>query len=215
MTLPRSIQLMLTALSGLTGLSALVVAALALLQRPSPAWFLAWFELVVVAAGIFGVLVGRGRFREGPAITLLCIAGVVAVGTLLGYLSAGRELMGVSLTGLLLARAAGAAVFAAAAGADVLLREPRRSVPMLCKGIAAGVPVMIVLVLAARGSMLSQVSGWHPLAQVAFWLLGFAVFAALACASAHWVIRSFQIGVELAEARRTGSPEPASTGASR
>ncbi|MBL8991189.1 MAG: hypothetical protein JNJ48_06375 [Phycisphaerae bacterium] len=196
MALPRPIWMLLGLLSGLVALSAGVTAVLALVQRPGAAWFLAWFEVVVLTAGVIGVLLARGRFRDGPAIALLCIAGCVAAGSFLGYLSAGRTLMGQSLTVYMLARVAAGGVFAAAAAADVLLRRPGLSVPLLMRGLLAGIPVLVAAAMAVRTSALASINALHPLAQFGVYIGAFVVLAAMTCASAHWIIRAFAIGVE-------------------
>lgn len=211
MALPRPIWMLLGLLSGLVAASAGVTAVLALVQKPGAAWFLAWFEVVVLTAGVFGVLLARGRFRDGPAIALLCIAGCVAVGSFLGYLSAGRTLMGQSMTVFLLGRVAAGGVFAAAAGLDVLLRRPGQSVPLLMKGLLAGIPVLVVAAMAVRTSALATINGLHPMVQFGVYIGAFVVLTAMSCAAAHWTIRAFALGVEAGATR--GEPNGAGDGA--
>src|SRR5437763_1134903 len=96
-TAPKSSLLAAIMLCSLTGISSVAVIAAAALDSP-PAWFLFAFEVVILLACIIGCLIGIGRFAEGPAIGLACIAGCIAVGSLLGYFGAGKALMGRSLT---------------------------------------------------------------------------------------------------------------------
>lgn len=208
MSLPRSIWNLLGLLAGFVALSALVVAALAVLQRPAAAWFLALFEVVVFVAAVFGVLLARGRFRDGPAMALLCVCGTIGVGSVMGYLTT-RQLMGTSLEMFVLARVGAAGLFGAAAAAEVLLRDPRKSMPMLFKGIMAGIPVLIIAAVVSRSSVLASISAMHPLTQLAVWVGGFVVVTVLGCASVHWLIRAFAVGVEKLEQ----SPTPGSAGA--
>ena len=88
------------------GFSALAFAVPAAAHSPKPAWFMLGFELVLVVGAVMGVLTGLGRFREGPAAAIACVAGVTLVASFLGYLGAGRQLYGHDLLPPLVAREA-------------------------------------------------------------------------------------------------------------
>jgi hypothetical protein len=153
----------------------------------------------VLIAGIFGVMLSRGsRFAgaTGPAITLLCIAGVVGVGSLLGWVGTGREAAGVKLTGALAFRAALAAAIAALAGAHVLSRRPKESLSLLIKGVLFGLPVLAVGAMAYTGVLSRAFKDAGELVLVVGGVVGAVIVGGLICASAHFLIRAFQVGVE-------------------
>ena len=74
------------AASGLVLLSSLGGVAASLLNSPR-LYFLLGFEVVILVATVFGVLLGRRKFGSGAGLGLLCVAGVVLAGSLLGYIS--------------------------------------------------------------------------------------------------------------------------------
>lgn len=182
-----------------TVLSALGGIGLALSQRPTPAWFLLMFEGPVALAGVFAILLARGsRFggTSGPAMTLLCIAGCVGAGSVMGYIGTGHEAAGIRLTKALLARLVLAGGFGSLAALCVLLRRPARSLPLLFKGVALGLPLPIVALLVSRGIGVAQFNALPEFVQIVAYLLGAVVLGGLFCASVHVVIRAFQIGID-------------------
>ncbi|MEZ6233841.1 MAG: hypothetical protein R3B68_06590 [Phycisphaerales bacterium] len=131
-----------TALWGLVG----VVAAAFL--AGTPVWTALGFEVVVVVAGVLGVLLGLGRFREAPALGVLCVAGVFGVASILEYTGSSGDLAGIPLRPWMLARIAIAAILAGVAALLVLQRD-RRSWGMLVKaGVLGAVPGVAALVFA-------------------------------------------------------------------
>jgi len=182
------LRLLVIVLSVAVLASAAIAAVLAVLSHP-PAWFMLIFEVPITVAGAFGVLIGRGRFKEGPALALACVAGTVGAGSLLGYLGAGTTLMGVDLRMFLTARLAAAAVLGATAGAIVLFRNPRRSFAALARGIILGglLAGLLGCLWAARGAIGSMNAVVLSLGSM---IVG-AIALGLAAASIHYVIRAF------------------------
>lgn len=194
----RAFRLAFGAVSGATGMSSLAVLALALLNEPT-SWYLVGFEVVILVAAVMGMTSAMKGLRDGPAMTLLCIAGAVGVGSLLGYVGSGRVLMGWSLKPLLLVRLVDAAALAAAAGAIVLLRQPKATFPLLGKGMLFGAIVIATVGVAwiFRGSI-NGASG--PARVGALAALG-VVTIVLVSASGHYIIRAFSVGATGGPAR--------------
>ncbi len=190
------------ATSAIAGISGLAMAAL-ILFNPPVYWFMLGFEVLITVAAVFGVLLSLGRFRDGPALALLCIAGAVGAGGLLGYVGSGKTLVGIDLKYLLVLRAALAAAFALAAAAVVLARRPRASLPLLATGIGAGVALVALGAgfWAARGTLAGAAG---PVRVIAFTVAGVLVIC-LVSAAGHYLIRAFAIADE--------SPEPGQAGA--
>ncbi len=188
----RPALLLALVLSALVLLSAVAGATISLLNQPKPAWFALAFELTIIVAAAMGCLVGLGRFRQGPALALLCVAGSVAVGSLLGYVGDGRRLLGLNMMPSLAARELAAGLLLASAAWLVLARDPTRTLPPLVKGLALG-----VLALAAAGGLWAARAGLASIPDaVKLFLIVvlFLVFTVLVSISAHLVILAFQRG---------------------
>lgn len=184
-------------LSVAIGVSAIVVAVLALTANARPAWALFGFEAVIAVSCIFGVRVGRGAYREAPGLALACVAGSVLVGSVLGYLSLNPPTLGgVGVRPFLAARLLGGAALAGAGAACVLSRHPR-SRSLALKGVMLGVPVAAsaaVLIVPALRAPIAPVFRLGPTAQLAVGAGAFIVLGALLCASVDRLIRAFELG---------------------
>lgn len=188
--LPRGIGLFVSVVALLVLLSALVGIGAAGLQTPT-VWFLIGFEVAILVASAFGVLIGLGRFADGPALGLACVAGVVGAGSLLGYL-AGQGNLGVDLKPFLLARAMAAAGIAFGAGAAVLLRNPRLSLPRLGIGIGCAVGFVIACALAWRFS--ASLAHLGTVTGALLGLIATAIMLGLLAAAVHLLISAFEAG---------------------
>lgn len=194
----------------LTGVAGIASAAFGLQM------FTAMFEFCIALAGMVGLLALRGRFGPAIAMSLVCVAGVLAVGGLLSYVGMGPEksLFGRALPrpvqGLLLARVAAGAVLGLAAAAEVLRLNPARAMPKLLLGIALGSPLLVGL-LAFRAGWLTPVAAKiAAMPGLVIAMTGFAAFVAvvgLLAASAHLIISAFQAALQSAPA---SAPEPRS-----
>lgn len=179
--------------------SALGVAGIALVRGAQPYWLVVGMELCIAMAGVFGVLFLRRKFAEGPAMTLLCIAGTVFAAGFLSWLAVrgGIKLKGdqsLNLKMVMLARVAIAAALVGLASVEVLRRD-RRSVGLLGRAVATGVPLAIIAggMILGRDALAAQqaVPAWIVWTLVS---IGAVVAMALLCACGHFVVRAFEIG---------------------
>lgn len=191
--LSKPVRLLVSLLSTGVGLSALVGLGL-MLRTPKPSWFFVEFEVVIVAAAIFGVFLGMGRFREAPALTLVCIAGAIGFGSLLGYLGAAKALLGVSLTPWLYARVGASVALAAVAGLNVLARHPGRSLPALSRGVIFGtVFVGVVAGGWVASKQLASANAPGAVKLIAFLLVS-SIALGLIAAAVHYLVKAFAAG---------------------
>lgn len=197
MTLPRPIPLLLAALGAVVLLSAAVGVVLTFTQSP-PAWFFFSFELVVMLASVFLVLLGLGKVKDGPAITLLCCAGAIGAGSLLGWKGTGQQIDGHSITWLVAFRALIAAALVLIAAAEVAARDPKRTLPRLAWGTVMALPLLAILALYMNGvipNAVGKLGQDRPALAFGVWMIiGIAVMA-LVSAAGHLFITGFAIGV--------------------
>jgi hypothetical protein len=187
---PRGLGVFVAGVSAVVLLSSLVGAGAAALNSP-PVWFMLGFEVVIAVAAVFGVLTGMGRFGEGPALALVCVAGAVGAGSLLGYL-AGQGNIGIGLKPFLLAREASAAAIAGAGGVIVMMRRPQVSVRRMAIGLAcAGSFAGICAGLWVFGNRLS---GLGTMAGALVGLASAVTLLALLAAAVHLIIGAFEAG---------------------
>ncbi len=187
--------------SALVLLSAAAAILAGALSSPRPIFMLG-FEVVILISGAFGVLVGRGRFGDGPAIALLCVAGAVAVGSLLGDLCAGKRIGTFDLRPLLFARCAAAAVLALLAGVIVLRRDPAHSIRALLRGIVFG--VLFIGLVGGLYAVRAQVFAHGPLAKAGMVIVGGVVGLGLLAATVHYTIKAFAPRSELRAVQNAG-----------
>ncbi len=206
LTLKKPIGLLTACACVAIGLSAIAGIAGSLLGV-SPLWFFLGFEVVTLAACVFGVLLASGRFSDGPAIGLLCVLGTVAVGAILGDISTQLSnpiggpilrtfgkggLVQIPVTTFLALRLTGAGIIGLCAAWTVLHRRPSESLKSLAVGLGLSVAMLGVLAI-----------GWKartPLASIGSFastigLLTVGVLAlGLLAASVHYTLRAFEFG---------------------
>lgn len=205
------------------GVLALVTIGAVLTRADQPYWMVVGFEVVVLAASAVALLFSRGKFRDGPGMALLCVAGPIFVAGVLGYLStkptASLLLHGraVAMKPWALAHAGAAGVLAMLSAYEVMRRNTR-SLYYLARAAMAGAPLAAMLAAAwmlYRKSQTAQAAyealvedailkGQSPpptpepfLPPSVTWLggsLGAVVALVLFCACAHCVIRAFEMG---------------------
>lgn len=198
---PRFLLFFLGLLGVAVALSAAAMAVVALVVTERPVWMLFGFEVVVMLAGVFAVLFARGRHHEAQGLTLLCIAGSVFAGSVLGWLSVNGALqvknsdVPVSLKLWLLARVGCAGVYAVAAAALVLVRR-RESRPFLVRALLTGAPLVLAAggLALARTQISSLAGSVHPVVSIFVACVLGLVGIALASICGHCIIRAFQIG---------------------
>ncbi|MFT3686102.1 MAG: hypothetical protein QM783_14475 [Phycisphaerales bacterium] len=210
MTLPRPIPILIAGLGGVTILTALAGVAMAVMQRP-PAWFFLGFEVVVVLAAVFLILLGIGRIKEGPAITLICAAGAIGAGSLLGWQATGKQINGHSITWLVGVRGLIAAVLVLAAAADVALRAPSRTFPKIGWGLVFAFPLLGGLAcwkVGLLGSVIGRVAGNSQPLAFGLWMVVGIIGGVLLSAAGHLLITGFQAGVKASD-EPAPAPKPA------
>lgn len=183
------------AASALVLLSSLGGIAASVLNTPR-LYFLLGFETVILIAAVFGVLIGRRKFGAGPGLGLLCVAGVVLAGSLLGYISCRDPLrgvlFGVPLKWLILGRFALGGLIGIGAAAVVLGRRPKESMSSLVRGLAFGAAFFAFL--AAIWYLRSHAAQLGQLIQTLGLLLSGAIGLGLLAAAMHYTIRAFEFG---------------------
>lgn len=209
--LSKPARLLVGVVAAAVGLSTLAIFGLGFMAAAKPLWFLIGFEIVVLVASVFGLLIAAGRYQSAPAIGVMCTAGTYFTGAVLGWLSV-RSVPFTELPNLaesqgrvmmlwMLGRIGAAGLLALVAAATVLLRNPRSMNHLVWAG-ASGLPLAFVGAMAYIGR------GWfgETVSSMPGWLAGsigalLAVVAgALFCIAAHNVIRAFEMGRP--EARR-------------
>lgn len=179
--------------------SALGVAGIALFRGAQPYWLLVGMEACIAMAGVFGVLFQRRKFADGPAMTLLCIAGTIFAAGFLSWLAvrSGIKLKGdqsLNVKMVMLARVGIAAALVGLASFEVLRRN-RRSIGQLGRAFATGVPLLIIAggLYAGRDAIAAQqvVPAWIVWTLVS---IGVVIAMGLLCACGHFVIRAFEMG---------------------
>lgn len=195
----RPIRILTLVLSLVMGLSALAGAGLALApllgSDQRPAWILFGFEVVVLAGAVVGVLFGRGRFGEAPGLALACIAGTFAVASILGWQAAGRQLNGISLNPFVAIRVL-VALALGTCGAWCVLSRRETAWRSALLGVTLGVPVVLAVAALVIRSWREAIAGHVGSggAAAAAAVIGFLFFGGLLSASAHFLIRAFELG---------------------
>lgn len=183
-------------------------------------WAQAGFEALLLIAGVFGALTGLGKFREGPAMALICAAGAGFVGAGLAFLTRGGRppLIGVDMLLAMLtdpiagARLGGVAGLAALAGLIVLLRRPAASFRYVGLSAATGAPVALAGALWILGPGRSAFVALHPLLRAVVGAAAFLAVIGLATVSLHCLIRAFEQGREDEPPEQTPQTSAAQTG---
>jgi hypothetical protein len=194
-------------MSALAGLVALAGFGLGLAElvtgNPSPgAFWMTLFQFCALVACVMGVFAGAGRFRSGPAMTPLIVAGVLLVAGALSEPSLIRsgmprlEVFGVPLRPLALTELVLALAMGGLSLLVVLVRRPTRTLPKLLIGLAVIAPAMAAAVAFLMPAVRSVLSGWSPvvLTLVVVGVLGFA--GVLLSIGAQFVIRAIEIGID-------------------
>lgn len=195
--LPPLVRYVVAGVSAVVLASALA-AAVACALAPTPIWVMFGFEVVIALAGVIGLLGVKGRFDEGQAMWLLCIAGTLFVAGFLAYLATrgGVQLRTGGPTHATLAwsvsRLGAAGLFGLLAVYSVLRRT--------AQGRAFFVRGLVLLAVlggvlspfaVARGmpGFVAQMAG--PIRGGVLTVVGIVVVV-LACAAGHALIRAFE-----------------------
>ena len=201
-------------LSIVLAFSAAAGAIGAALAAPS-AWFTIVFEALVLLAAGFGVQIGLSRGpRHGLALAVLCIAGVIAVASVLGYAGLGqtRQIWGSSARPFLFGRLALAGIFGLAAAGVAIQPAMHRALPRLLLGLALIAPVAAFAALMSLGTLRPWLStlGSGPKAIAA--VVGFIACTALLAAGTQLIFSAFALAARAAEPSEPTSPAPTPRG---
>jgi hypothetical protein len=189
-------------LSAVLALSVLPALWLTLFAGEAVLWFSTVFELLVLAAAMFGLAAGLGRFIQGWALTLVCVGGTVLVCGVFAFLEV-RANFGSSaavagwIKPYLAFRLALAAAFAGTASLAIFVRNPA-SWKALMKGALVLAPALAVLawIGLTGGAFLSATrpSPGAEAARILMLCLGGMVLIGLISVGAHLIIRAYELG---------------------
>ncbi|MBL8760650.1 MAG: hypothetical protein JNL50_05040 [Phycisphaerae bacterium] len=197
--IPSAVRLLVGILCGVTLLTALAGAYWGLAGLwPRVAWPLVAFELVTILACVFGLLVARGKFAETPGLAILCVAGLIMTGGVLGWLGANKNHAGLDLKPFMLSRLGVAAVlYALAAAVEVWRSAPARKA--LAKSIAYAL-VFVGIVGAAyvyrNAPVMNTMNGWREGVRLAGLAIAAIIAVVGACGGVHLAVRAFTIARE-------------------
>lgn len=196
--LSRPVRLVVGFASAVGLVSALGGMGVAVFAITPPAWMMLGFEVVSVVAAVFGIGVALGRFADGPALALLCVAGAWGGGTLFGRLTAIEHpgLRALATDPWILGRGVLSAVVLAAGGYAVLMRDPR-SWRVLIRGVVLGGLALAIVVggWAMRGSaLLRPATGPLEVLRIVMLFVAALVVGGLFSVGIHLVIRAFELG---------------------
>jgi hypothetical protein len=183
---------------GLSALAGIVVSLLLgkIVPGAKPAWTMLGFEIITLVSAVLGVLFAAGRFRDAPAMALVCVAGTVFSAAVCAHIGVHGELGRFSIVPLTGGRVLAAALLAALGGTCVLVRDPA-SWRVFLKGAILGLPMLIgVGVLAAtRGAIIDRLGALGSTGKIAVIGVYALVAGGMLCASVEFVVRAFRMGV--------------------
>lgn len=198
-------------------LSALSSIALIPLAALNDLWFLTLFEATSLLAAIVGLLTLRGRFAQGPALSLVFTGGAIAslavlaepitVARFLGTQGNPIVLAGFEILPLMAARVLAGVIIGLGAVTIAWARRPQRSAGYLLRSAAAAVPAILIAVPIAWPGAAQTRPGWRapldiaakgfdalPLpVQLIAMIAAFFIVLALVSAAGHCLIRSFEV----------------------
>lgn len=154
------------------------------------------FELVATVAGLLLIIFGLGRFRVGPAMALVCLAGTILAASALGWQAASRNLVGRSLTPLLGVRA-GTSLVVLAAAAWLVLSRDRRALLVFAKGLITTLAALAITGAFLYGptrAMIQRVMDLHTMVAFAVAIFSFLIVCVLLAIGGHLIIRAFELG---------------------
>lgn len=184
------------AIAALVLLSALVGLGVSLFGHPQPVWAWFGFEVVTLVSAGLGVLFGLGRFRQGPAMTMVSIGGTIAVATLFGRLSLLANLSALAADPWVIGRLAGGGLLGLAATVLVFSRD-RRCWPSFIKGALLAMPAAAAGAIGFFRPGLIPGRDWEGLLavlRVGGLLVGGLLVCILISVGIHLIIRAFEHG---------------------
>lgn len=198
-------------------LSALSSIALIPLAAINNLWFLTLFEATSLLAAVVGFLTLRGRFAQGPVLSLLFTGGTIAslailaepitVARFLGTQGNPIVLAGFEILPLMAARVVAGVIVGLGAVTIAWARRPNRSAGYLLRSAAATILAVLIAVPIAWPGATPSRTGWRapldiaakgfdalPLpVQLIAMIAAFFIVLALVSAAGHCLIRSFEV----------------------
>lgn len=158
-------------------------------------WSVFGFEVISACACVIALVMAWRRPSADAALGLLCVAGTIGIGSLLGYFGTNPHVVGpFRLAPWLLARVAGAGALTAL-GVVVALAGHSEAWSRLIKGVLLGLPVIGLAAMMALDRFRSPAMGWiSSLPGIVLTLGGivaFLVITGLLAASVHMTIGAF------------------------
>jgi len=198
----RALRLMTLLCSLVLGASVLPVLYVTLFAGAHTLWFSTLFELTVLAASGVGLLTGLGRFREGWALALTCVAGTVLVTAVFARVEIRANFGDDPAVGRLINPIAGfrlalAVAIGLIASAAVWNRD-RRSWAMVIKAAVVLLPVAVALAWLAMGNAgflnTPKASPGAEAGRIAALILGGLFGVILVSGGGHLLIRAYELG---------------------
>lgn len=180
-------------------LSTFVMAYIAIVAATSPRWDLLAFEVIALSAGVIAILFGLGKFREGPAIALLAVAGTIFAAAVLGFVGVGQQIAlkgndaPLSLRFYVIGRVAAAGLLGLISILIALTRTKAAFVAAI-KSLYAWIPLGIILAAIVKRGVITNALSNAPqfIAPTLAVIAGLAVIGLLA-AAIHMTIRAFEL----------------------
>lgn len=189
-------------LSGVLALSVPPVLYITLIRGDAVLWFSSIFETLVLTAAIFGIASGLGRFANGWALSLACVAGTVLVCGVFAFLEIRANFAdepGVAglLTPYLGFRLALAAAIAATASVAVFSRNRACWIALL-KGILVLIPPVGITAwyVVTGGGFLgaARPTPGGEAARLILLTLGGLILVGFVSVGGHLLIRAYELG---------------------
>ena len=180
-------------------ITALGMSYTATILATSPRWDLLAFELITLSAGIIAMLFGMGKFREGPAMAMLAVAGTIFAAAVLGFVGVGQQIAikgssaPMSLQTYVIARVAIAGMFGAMSVLIALTRT-RQAFIAAAKSLYAWVPVAIIIAAVIyRGRISAALSGLPQFIPPTLGVIAGLALIGFLAAAIHMSIRAFEL----------------------
>ncbi len=199
---PKCVRFGVILVSVVVGLSALPGMYLATGHLGGFAWGIFGFEALTILAAVFGVLVGLGKFRDGFALALACLAGTILVAAVFGIRVDARPKIGDDPTlqpwinRMLALRMAVVFGYAALASLAVFARDRRCWVSAM-RSMACLIPAALIAGGVFRFGLPfgGEAGSSEPNAArvISFLVIAMAV-GGLVSVGGHLMIRAFEFG---------------------
>lgn len=188
-TPPKPLLALTVLLGSLLAISAVFRLGQGLMASP-PWYFVVGFEAIILVAAIVAILAGLNRFRQGPALAILCAAGATLALSGLGASSTGGGYQAALKDPFTLARLALAALLALDALAIAAARNPAPALRALVTCIALAGIAGVLTAPAAVPALRNALTALHPVATTVLAVVLFLAWVGFVSASVHQFARA-------------------------